>query len=234
MSAFIRNIIGAASSSDLDAVAAAVASAREMREAAEAVRALAERTGAETAAAGRAMESEVARLTARLEAMPEMRAQLEQFVQSLGRTMTGAAERLDSVDDRMHHLEQQSRAQSEVLSIARAELDRQGRVLAEMAPEVRALLAATERLAAATERTEALVREVEERKVRAGRTERVALVAASVPRQAQRRDREAWLETHTAPRHRQSCLSTRTTRRDRCHRRVLGSSLRTPSHRTRW
>ena len=180
VSAFIRNIIGAASSSDLDAVASAVASAREMREAAEAVRALAERAGVETAAAGRAMESEVARLTARLEAMPEMRAQLEQFVQSLGRTMTGAADRLDSVDDRMHHLEQQSRAQSELLSLARTELDRQGRVLAEMAPEVRALLAATERLSAATDRTEALVREVEERKVRVGRTERVALVAAAV------------------------------------------------------
>ncbi len=180
VSAFLRNFIGAASSSDLDAVAQAVASVREMREAADAVRALAERSGADAEAARRAMESEVARLTARLEAMPEMRAQLEQFVQSLGRTMTGAADRLDSVDDRMHHLEQQSRAQSELLSIARTELDRQGRVLSELAPEVRGLLAATERLAAATERTEALVREVEERKVRAGRTERVAMVAAAV------------------------------------------------------
>jgi chromosome segregation ATPase len=112
--------------------------------------------------------------------MPEMRAQLEQFVQSLGRTMAQAADRLDTVDDRLHHMEQQTRTQTEVVSLSRSELDRQGRVLSSLEPQMKSLEEAVTRLAAASERTEAMVREFDARKLRTSRTERVVIAAAVI------------------------------------------------------
>ncbi|MFZ9914935.1 MAG: hypothetical protein ACO3IB_06290, partial [Phycisphaerales bacterium] len=120
---------------------------------------------------------ELARLSARVDAMPEMRAQLESFVQALGRTMTGAADRLETVDDRIHHLEQQARAQTEIISLMRTEFDRQGRSVASLDEQLRTLL---DRLAVAAERTEALVREFEERKVRSNAAAWTAIAAAAV------------------------------------------------------
>lgn len=185
LASFFRNLVGAASKADLDAAAAAAASARDARAAAEEMKALVARSRAELDEATVEVRSELARLSERVDAMPAMRSQLEGFVQSLGRTMTQAADRLESVDDRLHHMEQQSRAQTEVLSLSRSELDRQGRLLASLEPkmrslELKALEEAMTRLAAASERTESMVRGIEARSARTARSERIAIAAAVI------------------------------------------------------
>jgi chromosome segregation ATPase len=180
----IRKLIGAAPQSDVDAASVAVRSAEEARKAAADARELValSRTEQERAIAQvvSQVEGELARLSARVEAMPEMRAQLEQFVQSLGRTMTGAADRLESVDDRMQRVEHESRAQTEILSLSRAELDRQGRSVAAFESQMKSLEEALTRMAHASDRLETLVREVESRRAGASRHERLAIAAALV------------------------------------------------------
>ena len=94
--------------------------------------------------------------------------------------MTQAADRLESVDDRLHHMEQEIRAHTEVLSLVRSELDRQGRTLAALEPQMKSLEEAAARLAAATDRADALVREAESRSSRVVRVERVAIAAAVI------------------------------------------------------
>jgi chromosome segregation ATPase len=187
LSSYLRNLVGAVSKADLDAASSAAASAREARGAAEEMKLLVARTRDEVDQQLLAVQDELKRLAARLEAMPEMRSQLESFVQSLGRTMTQAADRLDTVDDRLHHMEQQSRSQTEVLSLSRSELDRQGRLLSSLEPQMKSLEPqmksleeAVARLAAATERTEAMVREFDGRTLRTARTERVMIVTAVI------------------------------------------------------
>ena len=180
MSSFLRNLVGAASKSDLDAASAAGASAREARAAADEMKALVARTREEVDQQVLAVQGELRRLSERVEAMPEMRAQVEHFVQSLGRTMVQAADRLDSVDDRLHHMEQQSRAQTEIVSLSRSELDRQGRLVSALEPQMRSLEEAVTRLAAASERTETMVREFDVRTLRTRRVERVAIAAAVI------------------------------------------------------
>ncbi|MFM7260305.1 MAG: hypothetical protein ACKO3W_06840 [bacterium] len=180
----IRKLIGAAPQSDIDAASVAVRSADEARHAASEARELVATSRAEQARTiaqvVAQVEGELARLSVRVEAMPEMRAQLENFVQSLGRTMTGAADRLEVVDDRMQRLEHESRAQTEILSLARAELDRQGRSVAAFEAQMKSLEEALVRMAVASDRLEALVRDVEQRRAGSARQERFAIAAAVV------------------------------------------------------
>jgi predicted nucleic acid-binding Zn-ribbon protein len=112
--------------------------------------------------------------------MPEMRAQLETFVHSLGRTMTDAADRLASVDDRMQRVENESRAQTEILALSRAELDRQGRSVAAFEAQMKSLEEALVRMSLASERIESLVREMEARRAGAARSERLTIAAAVI------------------------------------------------------
>lgn len=180
LASYIRDLFGAASKGDLDAASVAATSAADARAAADEMKALVARAKDDHALTIREVEAELSRLSARVEAMPEMRAQLETFVHSLGRTMTGAADRLEHVDDRLQHMEQQSRSQTEILSMSRAELDRQGRALGALESQMASLEAAITRLADATERTQSLVRDFEERKVRSSAAAWTAIAAACV------------------------------------------------------
>lgn len=177
---FIRNLFGAASKDDLDAAGAAASSAEIARSAADEMKALVSQAKSDHAITIERVQGELARLSQRVESMPEMRAQLEGFVHSLGRTMTGAADRLEHVDDRLHHMESQSRSQTEILSMSRAELDRQGRALGALEAQMKSLEESIDRLAVATARTETLVREFEERKVRSSAAAWTAIAAACV------------------------------------------------------
>jgi chromosome segregation ATPase len=180
IASLLRNAIGAAPKSETDLAEAVARSAGDARAAADLMRSLADEPRADHAALLGATRDELARLSARLEAMPAMRAQLETFVQSLGRTMHGAAERLESVDDRMERLEQTARSQTEILAISRGELDRQGRLLSALDAQTTALEAAVARLAEATAATESLVRDFEGRKVRLARAAWTAVAAAAI------------------------------------------------------
>jgi len=126
------------------------------------------------------LRAELTRLSERVEAMPEMRAQLETFVHSLGRTMTGAADRLEQVDDRIERLEQQARTQTEIISLNRGEFDRQGRVLAGLEAQMKSLEEAATRLAAVADRSAELLRETEGRRPRVERPDRTLQVAVGV------------------------------------------------------
>lgn len=177
---FLRNLIGAAPQSDVDAASVAVRSADDARRAAADARELVAVAREDHAKAIALVESELARLSARVEAMPEMRAQLETFVHSLGRTMTDAADRLASVDDRMQRVENESRAQTEILALSRAELDRQGRSVAAFESQMKSLEEALVRMSLASERIESLVREMEARRAGAARGERLTIAAAVI------------------------------------------------------
>jgi chromosome segregation ATPase len=177
---FLRNLIGAAPQSDVDAASVAVRSADDARRAAADARELVAVAREDHAKAIALVESELARLSARVEAMPEMRAQLETFVRSLGRTMTDAADRLASVDDRMQRVENESRAQTEILALSRAELDRQGRSVAAFESQMKSLEEALVRMSLASERIESLVREMEARRAGAARGERLTIAAAVI------------------------------------------------------
>ncbi len=180
LATILRNAIGAAPKSEVDLAQAVAASAADARRAAELMRGLADEARADHAALLAATRDELARLSARVDAMPEMRAQLESFVGSLGRTMHGAAERLESVDDRMERLEQSARSQTEILAISRGELDRQGRLLSSLDAQAKSLESAVARLTEATAATESLVREFEGRKVRLARAAWTAVAAATI------------------------------------------------------
>ncbi len=177
LSSYLRTLLGAAAHSDLDLAASLAQSASDARVAAEQMTLLAARVHGEVEQSIARVDTELARLSERVEAMPEMRAQLENFVGSLGRTMTAAADRLETVDDRIHRIEQQSRTQTEILSLSRAELDRQGRGVASFDGQLKSLEEALTRLSAASERTEALVREMDERRDRVVRVERMTIAA---------------------------------------------------------
>ena len=180
LATILRNAIGAAPKSEVYLAQAVAASAADARRAAELMRGLADEALADHAALLAATRDELARLSARVDAMPEMRAQLESFVGSLGRTMHGAAERLESVDDRMERLEQSARSQTEILAISRGELDRQGRLLSSLDAQAKSLESAVARLTEATAATESLVREFEGRKVRLARAAWTAVAAATI------------------------------------------------------
>jgi hypothetical protein len=77
-------------------------------------------------------------------------------------------------------MEQQMRAQTEVIGLTRSELDRQGRALAALEPRMKALEDAATRLASATDRVDATVREFEASARRTYRIERVAIAAVVV------------------------------------------------------
>ena len=126
------------------------------------------------------LQLELARLSTRVEAMPEMRAQLETFVHSLGRTMTGAAERLDLVDNRIERLEQQARAQTEIIALSRTELDRQGRVIANLEGQMRSLEDAVTRLVGVADRSAEIMREIDQRRTRLDRTDRTTRIVFAV------------------------------------------------------
>ena len=183
LSNYFRTLLGAAAQSDFDLASSLAASAKDARAAADAMKLFGAQLRTESEQSLARVDSELARLSARVEAMPEMSAQLENFVGSLGRTMTAAADRLETVDDRIHRIEQQSRTQTEILSLARAELDRQGRGIASIdgqlkfESQVKAFEEALTRLSAASERTETLVREMDERRVRIARVEQMTIAA---------------------------------------------------------
>lgn len=180
LASLLRNAIGAAPKSEVDLAHEIARATADARLAADGMRMLAEEARADHAALLAATRDELARLSARVDAMPEMRAQLESFVGSLGRTMHGAAERLESVDDRMERLEQSARSQTEILAISRGEVDRQGRLLASLDAQAKALESAVARLTDATAATESLVREFEGRKVRLARAAWTAVAAATI------------------------------------------------------
>ena len=177
---FLRNLIGAAPQSDVDASSVAVRSADDARRAACDARELVAIAREDHGKAIAQMEGELARLSARVEAMPEMRSQLEGFVHSLGRTMTDAADRLASVDDRMQRVENESRSQTEILALSRAELDRQGRSVAAFEAQMKSLDEALVRMSLASQRIESLVREMEARRASAARGERLTIAAAVI------------------------------------------------------
>ena len=188
IAAFLRNSIGAAPQSDVDALRSAVQVAAEARAAADEMKVLVAqvREGSlhgqlrDHVQSIEAMRAELGRLSARVEAMPEMRAQLETFVHSLVRTMTAAAERLDHVDDRIDRLEQQARTQTEIIALSRTELDRQGRVIAGLDGQMKSLEDAVTRLVAVADRSAALMREVDERRTRADRSDRTNRIIIAV------------------------------------------------------
>ena len=188
IAAFLRNSIGVAPQSDVDALRSAVQVAAEARAAADEMKVLVAqvREGSlhgqlrDHVQSIEAMRAELGRLSARVEAMPEMRAQLETFVHSLGRTMTAAAERLDHVDDRIDRLEQQARTQTEIIALSRTELDRQGRVIAGLDGQMKSLEDAVTRLVAVADRSAALMREVDERRTRADRSDRTNRIIIAV------------------------------------------------------
>lgn len=177
---FLRNLIGAAPQSDVDASRAAERSADEARRAASDARELVAIAREDHGKAIAQLEGELARLSSRVEAMPEMRSQLEGFVHSLGRTMTDAADRLASVDDRMQRVENESRSQTEILALSRAELDRQGRSVAAFEAQMKSLDEALVRMSLASQRIESLVREMEARRAGAVRGERLTIAAAVI------------------------------------------------------
>ena len=181
--AFLRNLIGAAPQSELDAASAALRSASDARTAADEMKTLVAEVRNGHIRTIEEAQAELARLSARVEAMPEMRAQLENFVQGLGRTMTTAADRLETVDDRIERLEQQARAQTEIIALSRTELDRQGRVIAGLEGQMKSLEEAVTRLAAIADRSASLVREVDDRRTRADsarRNERFIMIGALI------------------------------------------------------
>ena len=122
--AFLRNLIGAASRDDLDAARVAASSASDARLAAQDARQLVLRSKEEHDLVITRVEDELSRLSARVEAMPAMREQLETFVQSLE--------------------------------------------------------SAIAQLVAAADRTQALLRDVEERKVRTANAVWMAITAAGI------------------------------------------------------
>lgn len=152
LAAFLRNSIGAAPQGEVDAARIAGASAADARGAADEMKALVAEIRQGHLRSVEDIRTELERLSARVEAMPEMRAQLETFVQSLGRTMTGAADRLDTVDDRIERLEQQARAQTEIIALTRSELDRQGRQVAGVESQLKSIDEAMARMVAAADR----------------------------------------------------------------------------------
>ncbi len=177
---FLRNFIGAAPRSELDAVRAAVDSAAEARAAADEMKALVAQVRDGHLKTVEDVQNELTRLSQRVEAMPEMRAQLETFVHSLGRTMTGAADRLDQVDNRIERLEQQARSQTEIIALSRTELDRQGRVIANLEGQMKMLEEAVTRLIAVADRSNETMREIDARRTRGDRFERNSMIIIGV------------------------------------------------------
>ena len=137
--AFLRNFIGAAPQAEVDSARAAMAAAAQAQSAAVEMKALVAQVRDGHIKSVEEVQAELARLSQRVESMPEMRAQLENFVQSLGRTMVGVADRLDTVHDRIERVEQQARSQTEIIALSRAEFDRQGRVLANLEVQMKSL-----------------------------------------------------------------------------------------------
>ena len=176
----IRNFIGAAPQSDVDALRGAMQCAAEARAAADAMQALVAEMRAGHAKSVEDLRAELTSLSERVEAMPEMRAQLETFVHSLGRTMTGAADRLDQVDDRIERLEQQARTQTEIIGLTRSEFDRQGRVIAGLESQMKSLEEAIASVVAAADRSAELLRELDGRRGRAQRPDRTLQIAIGV------------------------------------------------------
>jgi len=172
LSSFLRNFIGAAPQDDLTSVRASLEHAGQARAAAEEMRALVAAVREGHIRSVDEVRAELLRLSERVEAMPEMRGQLETFVHSLGRTMTGAADRLDQVDNRIERLEQQARAQTEIIALTRGELDKQGRIIAGLEGQMKSLEDAITRIVSAADRSTALMREIDERRSRADRSER--------------------------------------------------------------
>ena len=169
---FLRNFIGAAPQDELAAMRTAVEHAAQARAAADDMKALVAQVREGHLQTVDDVRGELLRLSQRVESMPEMRAQLETFVHSLGRTMTGAAERLDQVDSRIERLEQQARSQTELIALTRTELDKQGRVISGLEGQMQSLEDAITRIVAAADRSSALMREIDERRSRADRSER--------------------------------------------------------------
>ena len=169
---FLRNFIGAAPQAEVDGARAAQESAAQAREIAQSLTTLVDEIRSGHVNGVSALRSELDRLSSRVEAMPEMRAQLETFVQALRRTMTGAADRLETVDDRIERLEQQARAQTEIIALTRGEFDRQGRVIATLDTQMKSLEEAVVRLSSVAEHSSSLMREIDQRRTRADRTDR--------------------------------------------------------------
>ena len=175
-----RSFIGAAPQTEVDALRNAVQAAADARAAADAMQALVAEIRGGHVKSVEDLRAELLRLSQRVEVMPEMRAQLETFVHSLGRTMTGAAERLDQVDDRIERLEQQARTQTEIIGLTRGEFDRQGRVLAGLESQMKSLEDAITRVVAAADRSAELMREMDGRRGRAAPPDRTLQIAIGV------------------------------------------------------
>jgi chromosome segregation ATPase len=177
ISDLLRRLVGPAPQPDQDAAARLSQCAAEARAAADAMERLAaEMRTAHIESVGD-LRNELERLSSRVEAMPEMRAQLEIFVQSLGRTMTGAADRLETVDDRIERLEQQARTQTDIISLVRTEFDRQGRLIAGFEAQIKSLEESAARIAAVAERSSESLRGSDARRGRSERSLHLAWAA---------------------------------------------------------
>ena len=170
--AFLRNFIGAAPQAEVDSARAAMAAAAQAQSAAVEMKALVAQVRDGHIKSDEEVQAELARLSQRVESMPEMRAQLENFVQSLGRTMVGVADRLDTVHDRIERVEQQARSQTEIIALSRAEFDRQGRVLANLEVQMKSLEDAITRLVVVADRSTTVLQEIDQRRGRADHSDR--------------------------------------------------------------
>ncbi len=94
------------------------------------------------------LAEDIARIAAGVEAMPQVRQQVEDFVRTVGGALGNAAARLEEADARMTNMEHSARTQTEIIAMMRTELDRQGRSIRDIADQSAALLASMERFAA--------------------------------------------------------------------------------------
>ncbi len=95
------------------------------------------------------LAEDIARIAAGVEAMPQVRQQVEDFVRTVGGALGNAAARLEEADARMGDMEHSARTQTEIIAMMRTELDRQGRSLRDIADQSAALLSAMERFTTA-------------------------------------------------------------------------------------
>jgi len=106
------------------------------------------------------LAEDIARIAAGVEAMPQVRQQVEDFVRTVGGALGTAAARLEEADARMSDMEHSARTQTEIIAMMRTELDRQGRSLRDIAEQSTALLAAMQAFAESGKRLDQAMQQI--------------------------------------------------------------------------
>ncbi|MSR42155.1 MAG: hypothetical protein EXS10_09700 [Phycisphaerales bacterium] len=106
------------------------------------------------------LAEDIARIAAGVEAMPQVRQQVEDFVRTVGGALGNAAARLEEADARMSDMEHSARTQTEIIAMMRTEHDRQGRSLRDIAEQSAALLSAMERFTASRTQVDAAMQQL--------------------------------------------------------------------------